>query len=860
MMEQLQHLWPDFGALTAGTTAGLSAIFWLFMLVIFAGACIALIVHALQFATRMGALQDLIKEQTSENLALNRREVRQQAEQLKERDESGVGMLWLEFDKTLVSSGSSDHSRLYSTLDAEHFFNARALAPGLTASRLLAATPSFLVAIGVLGTFVGLTVGLENLAVQSSDVEVLKSGIDQLIGGAAVAFMTSVWGVLFSLLLNFIEKMCERGALSRIQKLQYKIDALYPRLPAEQSLVHIADHSRESSAALQELHERIGNKLQESMTGLSGELQHAITDALNNIMAPAIQTLVDSAGNQSSQLMEQLVGNFMEGMTSAGREQGQLMQQAAADVNAAVTGMGERLNQLFQTLSEQQSRQLETTQQRSSQFESQLERISSLADQRQQQMEQRFGELMTGLGSQLESQLGSAQRRDEERQALFERLLAESRASQAVLLDKLSGSTQTQLQALAEASNEHHNNLEKVFSRLMTTLNAQLDAQMNTAEERERRRAARHEQQQAAALTQQEQLLGSLGQTSQQQIAAIAEAATQQQRSLESTVGKLLDRLNEQMTSHGQQAEERERARADHHEKQQAAALAQQEQLLGSLGQTSQQQIAAIAEAATQQQRSLESTVGKLLDRLNEQMTSHGQQAEERELQRQQRLNEQLEKMAEQQRALLEGIATAVQATQLQSRMMAEQHQQLLGRLQESTEAAATSSKHMRDSAVQLGALSLNLQKAAEVLGQRLETLNQSIEGASSQNAALAGQLRDQASTLSQLQTTLLESAQRFEQAAGEARNGFGEMKQYQKEFLADVRSEFTALGEMLRTQVEGIETQAEEWLRSYSRETGIQVDERMNQWNAQTQSFVTQMLAAVQAISNVVDELEGAR
>ncbi|MCY1356040.1 hypothetical protein D9M69_424790 [compost metagenome] len=391
---------------------------------------------------------------------------------------------------------------------------------------------------------------------------------------------------------------------------------------------------------------------------------------------------------------------------------------------------------------------------------------------------------MSSLTGQLKNQLGSAQQRDEDRQALFERMLVEAGASQAELLDKFANSSREQLQAMAEAGNERHNNLENVFSHLMMSLNSQLDSQMGAAEHREQQRAFRHEQQQAAALAQQQQLIGSLGQTSQQQISSIAEAAAAQQRALEESVGKLL----------------------------------------GSFG---------------------------------EQMAGHGQQAEQRELSRQQRFNEQLENMASQQQALLEGIATAVQATQQQSRQMAEQHQQLMGRLQQASEAAAASSRHMDSSANQLGLLSTNVRQAAEVLGQRLEAVTLRIESAGSQNAQLATHLQSQAEALAQLQRALLDGAQRFEQAASEARHGFGDMKSHQQEFLSGVRSEFTSLGEALRKQVEAVEQQAERWLREYSAEVRNQVHERMDQWNKETLSFATQMHSAVQAISNVVDELE---
>ncbi|WPP45881.1 anti-phage ZorAB system protein ZorA [Pseudomonas sp. AN-1] len=784
MLDLLSYLWPDFFSLktaAANNTDALSALFCLLIGGLFLIALFFVAGHYwLSFKRRLNALKSLLQDQSRDNLAINRRDILQRAKGLKPK---GIGELWQAFDESLATA--SDNRRLFNTLDAEHFFNAGSLAPEITGSRLLAAAPGFLVAIGVLGTFVGLTVGLVGLQLtEQADVNQLKGGIHNLIAGAAVAFMTSVWGVGASLLLNFIEKLAERFVLSNVRALQARIDELYPMHPAEQSLLHIAEYSKESTQALRGLDERIGNRLQESIKGMSDEMQEAITKALNSIMKPAIQTLIDSTSKQSSEVLETLVGRFMDGMTAAGREQGYLMQQAATDVHSAVGGMGERINQLAHTLGEQQNRQLASAEQQRQQFEAQLERITRAAEERQEQMERRFGELMRGLGGQLDSQLGAAQRRDEERQALFERLLTDTRASQAELLEKFTQSTREQMQAMGEASNERHTNLERVFSRLMINLNTQLEAQMNTAEQREQKRAARHQEQQSTALEQQRQLLDSLGQTGREQIVTIAETSAAQQRKLEETVGKLLAAFNEEASRHGQQAEQRERDR-------------------------------------------------------------------------QQRLDEQLEKMASQQQVLLAEIAGAVQTTQQQSLLMADQHQRLLADLKQSSGAAAQSSKHMSNSASQLGLLAVNVQKAAELLGQRLEQVTQRIEDAGSQNAMLAGQLQSQAGTLQHLQKALLEGAQRFEQAASEARNGFGEMKQHQREFLAGVHSEFTRLGEMLREQVEGIEEQAEDWLRSYSKEVSTQVHERMDQWNKQTLGFANQMHAVVQAISNVVDELE---
>lgn len=706
MTELLQRLWPDFSALVTGGSPAISVLFWLFMVVIFSVTVVILVINRVRFGSRVGALNGLLKDLNKDNMALSRRETRQKAIELKDFD---ARMLWLEFDDSLVVSGNQ--KQLFSTLGASDFFNGKTLARGLTGSRLLAAVPSFLVALGVLGTFVGLTVGLSGLVGTSNEVEALKGGINELISGASVAFMTSVWGVFFSLLLNFMEKFFEARALNKVSQVQRRVDALYKQLPAEQSLLYIAENSRGSRQALQELHERIGDRLQETLSGMSDAMQEAVTEALNTVMAPAIQALVNNSSEQSSQALTTLVEQFMAGMASAGREQGGQMQQAAADVNSAVNSMGERLDHLFTNLSGQQNQQLELARQQSSEFSSQLHELTRSADQKQEQLEQRFGELMSSLSSQMERQLGAAQSHDEQRQAAFIQQISQSNSSQTALLEQLSQTVSQQVQSMSEVGTERDKSFETIVLNVMAKLDAQLASQTDAADSREQSR--------------------------------------------------------------------------------------------------------------------------------------------------QQRFNQQLDAVASQQQELLLGMASAVSTTQQQSLAMAQQHQQLLDRLQQSTEAVMASSKNMDSSANQLGLLSTNVRQASDVLGQRLEAVTEGVSHVSAQSTVLAKQLQSQADSLSQLQAALLQGAERFEQAAEIARNGFGDMQQNQEAFLAGVKHEFTALGETLRTQVEAIEKQAEQWLQSYAKEVHAQTDDRMNKWNEVSLSYADQMHRNVQAMSGILDELD---
>ncbi|ERS81916.1 hypothetical protein Q667_19385 [Marinobacter sp. C1S70] len=501
----LSHLLPDFTALSNGTPQGLATLFWLLMIVIFLVAVIAVTRHFLRFEGRLGSLRTLISDQDKKSLASNRREVLQKAMALKQED---VGKVWREFDESLVISG--DQKALFNTLDADHFFNARTLAPGLTGSRLLAATPSFLVAIGVLGTFVGLTVGLDSLNLSSrSDIPELRDGIDRLIQGATVAFMTSVWGVGLSLLLNMIEKFMERSALSKIKSVQQEIDFLYPRIPAEQSLVHIADSSRESKEALQELHERIGDRLQESIKGVSDSMEEAFTTALNKIMAPAIESLVSNASQQSTQVLERLVGDFVEGVSGAAKNQGALLEQAASDVNNAVTDMSSQLGELFTKLNEQQERQLESSRQQASQFDDQISRVADSASSSQKALEDKFGQLMASFSEQVERQLEAADKRAE-------------RAS--------------------EGSLKREQKMEQMFAVLTGRTMESLKSQIEAADEREGLRQERFREQNEQVAEQQQRLLNEIAEsvrTTQKQSLQLAEQHRETLQQLASVTGSI---------------------------------------------------------------------------------------------------------------------------------------------------------------------------------------------------------------------------------------------------------------------------------------------------------------------------------
>ena len=92
--------------------------------------------------------------------------------------------------------GSGEKTRHH----ADEFFELNKLQ---SYNSVVEAIPNSLVGIGILGTFLGLSIGVMGLKDQSS-AEAIKEGVQSLLGSMSTAFVTSVLGMFFSILMTFL--------------------------------------------------------------------------------------------------------------------------------------------------------------------------------------------------------------------------------------------------------------------------------------------------------------------------------------------------------------------------------------------------------------------------------------------------------------------------------------------------------------------------------------------------------------------------------------------------------------------------------------------------------------------------------
>jgi methyl-accepting chemotaxis protein len=243
--------------------------------------------------------------------------------------------LFHEFNHHLVDLRRQDGSGewvLRRSVDADEIFTDDRLAPGLSSNRVFQALPGILTGLGVLGTFVGLQLGIAGLDLH--DLKKLETSIVPLIQGCAVAFSTSVWGVAASLLFSLLEKVLETIALGRVRKLQQRVDALVPRYVPEEAMADLAASSRSSEDLLKGLAVAIGDEMQKAIGRLGAEIKEAVVSATKEGQGPLAE--------QSAQMLSSAITAEL------------------SKLKETIDGMGQRFTDEFSAVSTELSRQVES--------------------------------------------------------------------------------------------------------------------------------------------------------------------------------------------------------------------------------------------------------------------------------------------------------------------------------------------------------------------------------------------------------------------------------------------------------------------------------------------------------------------
>ncbi|MCB0219605.1 MAG: anti-phage defense protein ZorA [Chrysiogenetes bacterium] len=228
---------------------------------------------------------------------------------------------WDEFTECLIDRPRPGQEDVYrNSREAALYFNDYSIIVPKIDLRFYSAIPNALTGFGILGTFLGLAAGIAIASPQLSpdNMDATMQGLKSLLSGASLAFLTSIAGLITSLVfLGF-----ERHWVSTLQKklaafvnaLDERLQLVTPEWLADAALTELENQTRS-----------LQNFSNDLAVTLSGQMEEVL---VKKSLGPALERLISATegmredrGESNNEMIQQIVDKFSESITgSAGSE------------------------------------------------------------------------------------------------------------------------------------------------------------------------------------------------------------------------------------------------------------------------------------------------------------------------------------------------------------------------------------------------------------------------------------------------------------------------------------------------------------------------------------------------------------
>ncbi|WP_155984429.1 MULTISPECIES: anti-phage ZorAB system protein ZorA [unclassified Thioalkalivibrio] len=297
---------------------------------------------------------------------------------------------WSEFCETLIfpddPDATSDQPIIKNTAPPDSYFNRQNLLEPRVNLRIYNALPNLLTGTGILGTFVGLVIGIGQAShgLAADDVSQAQHALSALLSGAALAFITSIVGLVSSIAFSSWEKrkvhQFDQLCSEWVEALDFRLGRVTQESITEESLREL----RQQRAALQafgnDLAFQISEALDERVTSKLAPLMDRVALELKQMRQDQKRTADDT--------LERLIQKFSDSISSAaGRE----MEAFASTVQ----GLNDSLERQIKTMSSSHQEMQEASQRTIEQLS---DTLSDSSKQIQEDLSSVVNDLVTEVG------------------------------------------------------------------------------------------------------------------------------------------------------------------------------------------------------------------------------------------------------------------------------------------------------------------------------------------------------------------------------------------------------------------------------------------------------------------------------
>ena len=251
-------------------------------------------------------------------------------------------------DKKMDSFTDSINNSKEGLGDIEEFINEDELDIHVH-KKLLEMVPDIFTSLGILGTFLGLVWGLRDF--QPTDYSAMTSSVASLVEGIKVAFLTSIYGISFSIIYTFGMKG-EYSAMT--EELQAFLDKFHcyvmPTAENESRNLLLASQKLQTSA-MKQMAEQFSVQMADSFEKVITPTFQKMNDSLDMLVASVTRCQQDAVRDILQEVLKQMRGSFdteFSGFNEALASLKQAQKENTAYTTALYQTMSQQLGQSYE--------------------------------------------------------------------------------------------------------------------------------------------------------------------------------------------------------------------------------------------------------------------------------------------------------------------------------------------------------------------------------------------------------------------------------------------------------------------------------------------------------------------------------
>ncbi len=226
--------------------------------------------------------------------------------------------------------------------DVEDYINENEV-DGIIRRRLIELIPDILTSLGILGTFIGLVMGLKNF--EPSSYETMTASVSSLVDGIKVAFLTSIYGLSLSLVFGYGTKVAYGELLAALQRFLDKFHHfVIPSAEAETRNLMVNYQDEQTEA--------IGKMTEQFSEHLANSFEKVITPSFRK-MNQSMDILTETMAKGQEALMQSLLDDFILKMRASFQLQFDNFNQALEDLTKAQKSLAENTRTLYRDMAQE---------------------------------------------------------------------------------------------------------------------------------------------------------------------------------------------------------------------------------------------------------------------------------------------------------------------------------------------------------------------------------------------------------------------------------------------------------------------------------------------------------------------------